>query len=184
MVSAIGTGSWYSVPDWSSGQTASQDLSGFYADTVSDLTSAFATAASNQLSGTVNLAADAAAKRLGVKLPSSSTSTTPSASAKTSTSASATLSSSSGATSAYTNIDQFLATLDGNPPVPAASTSGTNGKFDLNSFLNSLDTITATSTSTPAAPQIPTGKNFSINSYLMTLDSIKPPLPPIVNVTS
>jgi hypothetical protein len=78
----------------------------------------------------------------------------------------------------------FLASLDGNPPVPAASTSGPSGKFDLNSYLSSLDKITSTSAATPAAPTIPTGKNFSISSYLATIDSITSRPPPVVNVTT
>ena len=183
MVSAVGPGSWYAMPDWSSGQTASQDLSSYYADTTSNLTDVFSSTASDALTGQVNLAAQAAAKRLGVTLPSSSGSTTsPSASAASATKTTTTPS--GGATSAHTNIDMFLASLDGNPPVPAASTSGPNGKFDLNSYLGSLDKITSTSAATPAAPTIPTGKNFSISSYLATIDSITSRPPPVVNVTT
>jgi len=183
MVSSVGTGSWYSMPDWGSGQTASQDLSSYYADTATTLTTMFNSTASNALTGQVNLAAQAAAKRLGLKLPSSSSSTSASASAASAKKTSST-SSSGGPTSAHTNIDQFLARLDGNPSVPAASSSGQNGKFDFNGFLSGLDKITSSSATTPAVPTIPTGKNFSVASYLATLDNITSRPPPVVNVTS
>ena len=92
--------------------------------------------------------------------------------------------SSGGPTNAYTNIDQFLASLDGNPAVPAVSSSSASGNFDLNSYLSSLDQITAANPLTPKVPQGPTGSNFSVDSYLATLDSIIPPPPPLVDVTT
>ena len=186
MVSSVGTGSWYSMPSWGSDQTPMQDLTGLYADSNTSLITAFNSTANDALSGQVNLAAQAAAKRLGVTLPSSSGSTSSSASAASAKKTTST-SSSGGATSAHTNIDQFLASLDGNPPVPAASASGTNGKFDLNTFLTGLDKISmqnASSPTTPAVPQIPSGKNFSVASYLKTLDSITTRPLSVVNVTS
>src|SRR5262249_44553475 len=159
MISSIGSSSssWFSMPDWSSGTDNS--LGSLYSDADSSLADAFSTAAGNQLDGTVNLASDAAAKRLGITLPSSSSSstssTTSSPSSSTST-ASSTTSSSGGPTNAYTNIDQFLASLDGNPAVPAVSSSSASGNFDLNSYLSSLDQITAANPLTPKVPQVPT----------------------------
>ena len=187
MISSIGSSSssWFSMPDWSSGTDNS--LGSFYADSNSSLADAFSTAAGNQLDGTVNLVSDAAAKRLGITLPSSSTSTTSSTASSPSSTPPSTSSPpppSGGPSSAYTNIDQFLASLDGNPAVPAASTSSASGNFDINSYLSSLDQITATNPFTAKVPQNPTGANFSVDSYLATLDSIIPPPPQLVNVTA
>src|SRR5580658_8646525 len=67
------TGALPSMPDWST-TTAAEDLSDFFSDAVSDFTNVFSSSASNQLNGLVNNAADAAAKRLGITLPSSSSS--------------------------------------------------------------------------------------------------------------
>jgi hypothetical protein len=187
MVSAISSGSGIGASFFSSSsndlqtwQTQRADLSDFYSDSAADLTSAFSTAASNQLSGFVNLAADAAAKRLGITLPSSSGSSSSASGTSASTAKPATPST-SGPTSAYTNIDQLLARLDGNPGVPAASASTTT-PFSLNTFLTSLDHITAGSNI--SAPTAPTGANFSIASYLATLDKITSRPAPIVNTTA
>jgi hypothetical protein len=185
MVSSIGSsGSWYSMPNWSaSNLTATQDLADFYANAASDLTSGFSSAATNQLNGIVNLAADAAAKRLGVKLNSSSSSSSASASSsgKASTGKASTATANSAPTSAYTNIDQFLARLDGNPGLSPVSSS-TSAPFSLDNFLGGLDKIAAGQNA--SAPVTPSGKNFSIDSYLASLDKITARPLPIVNVTA
>jgi hypothetical protein len=176
MVSAVGAGSWYSMPDWQAGQDNS--LGSFYSDANSSIASAVSSAASSMVDGTVNLVAQAAAKRIGVTLPGSTTSSTSSTAKTTSTS-----SSSGGPTSAHTNIDQFLASLNGNQYIPPVTTSSQSGNFDLNASLRNLDQITS-GVSGLKAPKAPTGKNFSISSYLMVLDSIQPPPPALVNVTT
>jgi len=125
----------------------------------------------------VNNTADAAAKRLGIALPSSSSSSSSSKNASKTT----TTASSGGQNPASKNIDQLLASLDGHPPAPAASTS-TGTPFNLNSYLGSLDRITAGSA--VGKSNTPTGKNFSIDSYLQTLDAITPHSPSLVNLTT
>jgi hypothetical protein len=167
------------MPDWSS-TTAAQDLSDFFSDAVAGISSTFSSATTNELNGLVNNAADAAAKRLGIKLPSSSSSSSSSSSptSKTSTSSS----SSSGQSLASKNIDGLLATLDGNAPA-ASTSSGTVPKFNLSTFLTGLDQITS-GTATSNVPATPSGKNFSIDSYLATLDQITRRPPPAVNVTA
>jgi hypothetical protein len=179
MVSSIGSsGSWFSTPSWSPADlTPSQDVSNLFADSASDLITAFNTAASNQLTGTVNLTAAAAAKRLGIKLPSAAPATNPAATA-TKTTASA-----PKQTSSFTNIDQMLARLDGNPFIPPPSTSsGTTAPFRLESFLGGLDSIT--SGQSASAPTTPTGKSFSVASYLRSLDAITQRPLTTVNVTA
>jgi hypothetical protein len=181
MVSSIGSSStWFSMPSWSPADlTASQDVSDLFADSATDLITAFSTAASNQLSGTVNLTAAAAAKRLGITLPSSSSSTTPNPAAT----ATKTTSTAPAPTSSFTNIDQLLAQLDGNPFIPPPSTSsGTTTPFRMESFLGSLDNIT--SGQSASAPTTPTGASFSVASYLKSLDAITQRPLTIVNVTA
>jgi hypothetical protein len=178
MVSSIGSsGSWFSTPSWSPADlTASQDVSDLFANSATDLITAFNTAASNQLSGTVNLTAAAAAKRLGIKLPSAAPATNPAATAgKTTTTASA-------QTSSFSNIDQLLARLDGNPFIPPPSTSGTPTPFRLENFLGGLDNIT--SGQSTSASMTPSGANFSVASYLKSLDAITQRPLTIVNVTA
>jgi hypothetical protein len=75
-----------------------------------------------------------------------------------------------------------LAALDGHPAAPASS-SGTAAKFNLNSFLGSLDKITSGGAAS-RVPATPSGRNFSINSYLATLDKITSRPPPAVNVSA
>jgi hypothetical protein len=169
------------MPSWSASDlTATQDLADLYANSASDLTSAFSAVATNQLNGVVNLAADAAAKRLGVNLPSSSGSSTSSSSSATSSAKTSTATANGAATSAYTNIDQFLARLDGNPGIAPVSTS--SAPFSLDNFLGGLDRIAAGQNA--SAPAAPSGKNFSIDSYLSSLDKITARPLQIVNVTA
>jgi hypothetical protein len=181
MVSSIGSSSsWFSMPSWSSADLSpSQNLSDLFTDSTADLITAFNTAASNQLSGTVNLTAAAAAKRLGVTLPSSSSTTA----ANPAATATKTTTSAPTQTSSFTNIDQVLARLDGNPFIPPPSTSsGTTTPFRLESFLGSLDNIT--SGQSASAPTVPTGTSFSVESYLRSLDSITRRPLTTVNVTA
>jgi hypothetical protein len=180
MVSSIGSSSsWFSMPSWSPADLSpSQDVSDLFADSASDLITAFSTAASNQLSGTVNLAAAAAAKRLGVTLPSSSSTTA----ANPAATATKTTTSAPTQTSSFTNIDQVLARLDGNPFIPPPSTSGTTTPFRLESFLGGLDNIT--SGQSASASTTPSGASFSVASYLKSLDAITQRPLTIVNVTA
>jgi hypothetical protein len=164
--------------DWSNGSSPLQDLNDYYSDAVSGISSTLSTATTNQLNGLVNNAADAAAKRLGVPIAGSSSSSASSSS----NSSSKTTTSSGGQNIASRNIDQLLATLDGNPPAASTSSTSTGANFDLNSFLGGLDRITAGSADGKATT--PTGKNFSIDSYLQTLDAITPHAPSLVNVTT
>jgi len=188
MVSAIGpSGIDWSTPasgpsgiDWSNGASPVQDLNDFFDTATSGFRDTLSSATTNQLNGLVNNAADAAAKRLGVNIPSSSSSSSSSSSKSASKTSTTT---SSGPNIASRNIDQLLASLDGHPPAPAASTSKTGTKFNLNSFLGGLDKITAGS-ALSKVPATPTGKNFSINSYLSTLDQITSRPAPIVNLTT
>jgi hypothetical protein len=187
MVSAIGPSGidWSTAAtgpsgiDWSDGVSSLQDLNDFFSGAVSGFTSTLSTATTNELNGLVNNAADAAAKRLGISIPSSSSSSSNSATTKT-TKTSTT--SSSGQNISSRNIDQLLATLDGNPPAASTSSTSTGANFNLNSFLGGLDRITAGSAAGKATT--PTGKNFSIDSYLQTLDAITPHAPSLVNVTT
>jgi hypothetical protein len=178
MVSSIGSSSsWFSMPSWSPADLSpSQSLSDLFTDSATDLITAFNTAASNQLSGTVNLSAAAAAKRLGIKLPSAAPATNPAATAtKTTTST-------PKQTSSFTNIDQMLARLDGNPFIPPPRSSSGTTPFRIESFLSSLDNIT--SGQSASAPRAPTGANFSVASYLRSLDAITQRPLTTVNVTA
>ena len=196
MVSAVGGGIGSALASFYAGYQASQsqtsagltqqqiqqsDLSDYFTDTVADLTSAFSTAASNEVDGLVNLAADAAAKRLGVPLPSSSSTT--SSGTNPAATATKTTSSAPTPTSSFTNIDQLLAQLDGNAFIPPPSTSsGTTTPFRLESFLGGLDNIT--SGQSASAPTTPSGASFSVASYLKSLDAITQRPLTVVNVTA
>jgi hypothetical protein len=173
----LSTGLPSGMPDWSDTTSAStSDAINFFSDAISNFASTWSTATTSELSGAVNNAADAAAKRLGVNLPSSSSSSTTKSPSSSSKSSSAT-----GQNLAFKNIDGVLAALDGHPQ--STGTTSTAKPFNFQSFLNNLDNI-ASGVSTSNAPATPTGKNFSIDSYLATLDKIIPHAPPTVNVTT
>jgi hypothetical protein len=186
MVSAIGpSGIDWSTPatgpsgiDWSNGSSPLQDLNDYFDGATSGIRDTLSSSVTNQLNGLVNNAADAAAKRLGVALPSSSSSSSNSASSSKAT----TTTSSGGQNIASKNIDQLLATLDGNPPAPSTSTTSAGVPFNLNSYLGGLDRIAAGNAVGKATT--PTGKNFSIDSYLQTLDAITPRSPSLLNLTT
>lgn len=177
----LSTGLPSGMPDWSDTTSSAGDVISVFSDSISDFADSLSTVTTNELSGMVNNAADAAAKRLGISLPSSSSSSTSSSSSRSSsTSSTSKTTSSSGQNIAATDIDGFLAKLDGNAP---AATSSSSTPFNFESFLNNLNNI-ASGVSTSNAPTTPTGKNFSIDSYLQTLDSIAAKPKPTVNVTT
>ena len=175
--SDVSTGLPSGMPDWSS-TTSTADLNDFFSNAVSDFASTWNSATTSELSGLVNNAAAAAAKRLGVTLPSSSSSS----STNSSTASTSKTSSSSGQNIASKNIDGVLAALDGHPQT-ASTGSSSSTPFNFQSFLNNLNNI-ASGVSTSNVPATPTGKNFSIDSYLATLDSIAAKPKPTVNVTT
>jgi hypothetical protein len=157
-------------------QSKRSDLSDFYSDSAANLNYAFGVVASNHLSNTVDLAAQMAAKRLGVKLPGSTGTTATAAAPKK-------VAAKTGATSAHTNIDQFLASLDGVPKAPVTSASGAAGSsFNLDSYLSHLDAIASGSKFNTPPP--PSGKNFSIDSYMASLDRIAARPIPVVSTTA
>jgi hypothetical protein len=139
-------------------------VSSYYSDLNSNLTSTLSSATTNQLNNNINLAADAAAARI-----------------KTERAAAKKPTPSGGQNLASKNIDGVLAALNGHPIAPAPS--GLKGKFNLNSYLGSLDKIMAGSAA-GHVPATPTGKNFSISSYMATLDKITSRPPPAVNVST
>jgi hypothetical protein len=188
MVSAIGpSGVDWSTPtfgpsgiDWSNGSSPLQDLNDYFDTATSGIRDTLSSATTNQLNGLVNNAADAAAKRLGVPISSSSNSSASSSSQ--SASKTTTKTSTGGQNIASANIDQLLARLDGNPPAAATSAAQSGTSFNLDSYLGGLDKIAAGKA--VGKSTTPTGKNFSIDSYLQTIDAITPHSPSIVNVTT
>ena len=187
MVSAIGpSGIDWSTPtfgpsgiDWSNGSSPLQDLNDYFDTATSGIRDTLSSTTTNQLNGLVNIAADAAATRLGVPIASSSSS---SSSSSQSSSKTTTKTLSGGQNIASKNIDQLLASLDGNPPAAPTSTASTGTPFNLDSYLGGLDRIAAGKA--VGKSTTPTGKNFSIDSYLQTLDAITPHSPSVVNVTT
>jgi hypothetical protein len=162
--------------------TTVNSASSIFDNAATILTGNLSSALSNQLNGMVNLAADAAATRLGINLNPASGST------KSGTAAASSPAPTSGPTAASTNIDHFLATLDGNAnviPVPPPSASGGNSSTStspVETLLSKLDGITTGQTAAPLAGTSAT--QFDLNHYLATLDSIQPPPPALVNVTA
>jgi len=163
--------------DWSNGSSPLQDLNDFFDTATSGFRDTLSSATTNQLNGLVNNSANAAAKRLGIALPSSSSSSSSSKSASKTTKTT-----SGGQNVASKNIDQRLASLDGHRPAASTSAAGTGAKFNLNAYLGGLDRITAGSAVGKATT--PTGKNFSIDSYLQTFDAITPHSPSLLNLTA
>jgi hypothetical protein len=143
------------------GDSSAMDLGASLADAIS-------TAYDNEVQGQINLAADAAAKRVGVALPGTSGGTASSASSGasgngassvTSKPVSGKVSSPYGSTYAAQDIDGALAALDGivagtqsaATPAQAASAYGSNyAAQDIDGFLGNLDRIAAKAVSTVA----------------------------------
>jgi hypothetical protein len=195
-LSGIGVGSgtqqtsaWDDLQAWRQQQ---QDVYQTFSDAESTFADAFGGALTDQSTGLVNLAADAAAARLGVKLNTSSSSGTASGSSTASTAGATKATSPSGAAaSPLLGYESFLAAVDqaALPPLPAAAApaaTAATGVQGYDSFLASLDQIgiPALAPANTAAANTPSGA-FNLDNYLANLDMIAttPAAMPVTDVT-
>lgn len=162
------TSAWGDLQAWNyaRGVTAQQDI-----DLGTSLTNSLSDAAINRAQGQVSLASQAAAKRLGISLPGSSTSTSSSSTPATNPTSSVTVKRVSGVVNSRYGNDYVAQSMTG-------TLATINGIISGSSKITSVGTKALSSYGSNYAAQ-------NITGYLANLDRINAtPITPPVNVTA